>query len=170
VEESRAFLKDKLDFAKVEGTKLAGKLDDRRQRLADEDTELKEHAKEESHKHQAAQDAVWDGFKVKQEKMHAEQALSDQRKEAFQKSMKPFSEVDADGDGKLSTEELRAALADAGADNDVDEMMAGFDADGDGQLDEDEYAALQVKMEEQKKAAEEARAAEETAEEPEAAA
>ncbi len=49
----------------------------------------------------------------------------------------PFAEIDADGDGEVTAEELRAAREARGP-----AWLAEFDADGDGMMDRDELLAM----------------------------
>ncbi len=48
-----------------------------------------------------------------------------------------FAEIDADGDGSVTVEEVTAAMPDADA-----AAIAALDADGDGMISEEEFAAL----------------------------
>ncbi len=56
-----------------------------------------------------------------------------------------FAHFDADGDGTISREELRAALAGgayAGPDDDIERIIDEVDKDGDGEIDYDEFVAM----------------------------
>jgi len=70
-----------------------------------------------------------------------------------------FQKIDKDGDGQLDREEIKAAMAEMGADDDaVDEMIKAADTDGDGKISKDEFlismtasAKEEAKEEEDKK-------------------
>ena len=76
--------------------------------------------------------------------------ISDLAEEKKAEYIEIFNEIDADGSGKITQEELSRAMRAIGqdpTDDDVMEMIREFDDDGDNQIDLHEFMQLMARKE-----------------------